>query len=248
LSTWVQWSHLLTTTTYLPFDLAESSRNSYNMAANAPSSGLMPVRYIRATKTAHPTGNPDFAVEQSMPGVVPEEECDPFLMCDEFGPMRSSGAYGNDTDAGFDVPWHPHHGMEILSYIVEGVGRHADSMGNRETYQSPGFQWMSVGSGIEHAEGGGTPAGQNTHGFQLWLRMPVANMEDAPRYGTVEPGAIPVAETGSSAGSLVRVIAGSFGGQTGPAQFAVTAQILDVVLAPGDTFDYVCPKECDNVM
>ena len=113
------------------------------MAANAPSSGLMPVRYIRATKTAHPTGNPDFAVEQSMPGVVPEEECDPFLMCDEFGPMRSSGAYGNDTDAGFDVPWHPHHGMDILSYMVEGCGRHADSMGNRETFKSPGFQWMS---------------------------------------------------------------------------------------------------------
>ena len=77
---------------------------------------------------------------------------------------------------------------------------------------------------------------------------PICRSRSRHRRGTVEPGAIPVAETGSSAGSLVRVIAGSFGGQTGPAQFAVTAQILDVVLAPGDTFDYVCPKECDNVM
>lgn len=206
----------------------------------------MAVRYIRDTKTAHPTGNPDFAVQQSMPGVVPEEECDPFLMCDEFGPVRSTGAYGNDTDEGFGVPWHPHHGMEILSYIVEGVGRHADSMGNRETYASPGFQWMSVGSGIEHAEGGGTPAGQNTHGFQLWLRMPVANMEDAPRYGTVEPDAIPTVDLGGS--SLARVIAGSFRGADGPAKFAVTSQILDVQLDAGATFSYVCPPSCDNVM
>jgi redox-sensitive bicupin YhaK (pirin superfamily) len=53
-------------------------------------------------------------------------------------------------------------------------------MGNRETFDSPGFQWMSVGSGIEHAEGGGTPAGQRTHGFQIWLKMPRARMDDDP--------------------------------------------------------------------
>ncbi|KAH8060468.1 quercetin 2,3-dioxygenase [Aureococcus anophagefferens] len=66
--------------------------------------------------------------------------------------------------------------MDILSYIVEGCGRHADSLGNREVYASPGFQWMSVGSGVEHAEGGGTPAGERTHGFQIWLKMPRAKM------------------------------------------------------------------------
>merc|ERR1719277_1258451 len=169
---------------------------------------MMPVRYIRDAKTAHPTGDPSFEVKQCFPAAVPEDEADPFLMCDEFGPMPSKRAYGNDSDEGFDVGWHPHHGMDILSYIVEGRGRHADSMGNRETWDSPGFQWLSVGSGIEHAEGGGTPIGQNTHGFQIWLRMPTANMEDDPRYGVVNPPEIPAVPLDDG---LVRVIAGSLG-------------------------------------
>lgn len=206
---------------------------------------MMPVRYIRDAKTAHPTGDPSFEVKQCMPAAVPEDEADPFLMCDEFGPTLSKGAHGNDSDQGFDVGWHPHHGMDILSYIVEGKGRHADSMGNRETFDSPGFQWLSVGSGIEHAEGGGTPAGERTHGFQMWLRMPVARMEDDPRYGTVEPADIPVAKFQRG---QARVIAGSLGSIEGPAKFAVTVQILDVELEPGAEWAYSCPDEMDNVI
>ena len=115
---------------------------------------LMTVRYVRNANRATPTGDPSFVVQQSMPGPVSEEEADPFLMCDEFGPTVSQGAHGTDSDSGFTVPWHPHHGMEILSYMISGRGRHADSLGNREVFRSPGFQWLSVGSGIEHAEGG----------------------------------------------------------------------------------------------
>jgi len=205
----------------------------------------MPVRFVKDAKTAHPTGDPSFAVKQCMPGAVTENDSDPFLMCDEFGPTPSKGAYGNDTDEGFDVGWHPHHGMDILSYIVEGTGRHADSMGNRETFEGPGFQWMSVGSGIEHAEGGGTPKGQNTHGFQIWLRMPLGNMEDDPRYGTVNPSDIPTIKLDKG---LVRVIAGTLGETIGPAKFAVTVQILDVELAPGEDWSYTCPENMDNVI
>lgn len=206
---------------------------------------MMRVRYIRDAKTAHPTGDPSFAVKQCMPGAVGEDESDPFLMCDEFGPTPSQGAHSNDSDEGFDVGWHPHHGMDILSYIVEGRGRHADSMGNRETWDSPGFQWLSVGSGIEHAEGGGTPIGQNTHGFQIWLRMPTANMEDDPRYGVVNPPEIPAVPLDDG---LVRVIAGSLGDVEGPAKFAVTVQILDVELSPGAEWTYSCPGNMDNAM
>jgi redox-sensitive bicupin YhaK (pirin superfamily) len=118
-------------------------------------------------------------------------------------------------------------------------------MGNRETFNSPGFQWMSVGSGIEHAEGGGTPKGQRTHGFQIWLRMPSAMMDEAPRYGTVQPGEIP---TVTLDGGCVRVIAGPLGGVVGPAKFAVQIQILDVELEPGTEFSYTCPDGMDNVM
>lgn len=107
------------------------------------------------------------------------------------------------------------------------------------------LQWMSVGSGIEHAEGGGTPKGQRTHGFQIWLKMPKSNMEDAPRYGTVQPDEIPTVPV---RGGVVRVIAGSLGETPGPAKFAVTVQILDVELKAGGVFDYERPANMDNVM
>jgi redox-sensitive bicupin YhaK (pirin superfamily) len=135
--------------------------------------------------------------------------------------------------------------MDILSYMVEGCGRHADSMGNRETFASPGFQWMSVGSGIEHAEGGGTPRGQRTHGFQIWLRMPKSRMGDAPRYGTVQPEEIPTVQLPAG---QVRVIAGELDGTAGPAKFAVTVQILDVELQPNGEFTYERPANMDNVV
>ena len=82
---------------------------SVDAGADAADDGmaLMPVRYVKDAQTAYPTGDPNFAVKQSFPSVVGERESDPFLMCDEFGPTVSRRAYGNDTDAGFDVPWHP---------------------------------------------------------------------------------------------------------------------------------------------
>jgi len=207
----------------------------------------MPVRYVRSAQRATPTGDPNFVVQQSMPGAVPENESDPFLMCDEFGPKTSRGAHGTDSDSGFEVAWHPHHGMDILSYFVAGNGRHADSLGNREIFRSPGFQWLSVGSGIEHAEGGGTPEGELEHGFQIWLRMPTAKMRDAPRYGTVEPEKQVVVPL-DAAGSVARVIAGPFRDAAGPAEFAVAVQMLDVELKPNVEFAYERPEHMDNVM
>lgn len=206
---------------------------------------LMRIVALRPARTAHPTGDPNFAVQQCMPGAFEESESDPFLMCDEFGPTVSQGAYDNNSDEGFDVAWHPHHGMDILSYIIEGKGRHADSLGNRETFDGPGFQWLSVGSGIEHAEGGGTPKGERTHGFQIWLKMPKANMEDDPRYGIVNPSEIPTVVLDKG---LVRVVSGSVGDVRGPARFAVTVQILDVELEPGADWVYECPSDMDNVI
>jgi redox-sensitive bicupin YhaK (pirin superfamily) len=84
-------------------------------------------------------------------GAFTTEETDPFLMCDFFGPARMAKASNADD---FPIGWHPHRGMDIATYMKTGVGRHADSMGNRGTFTTPGMQWISVGSGIEHAEGG----------------------------------------------------------------------------------------------
>ncbi len=102
----------------------------------------MKVVAVRKSQVTHPTGDPNFSVMQAFPAGFTAQESDPFLMCDAFGPTVSTGIV-EDPDK-FPVQWHPHRGMDILTYLVEGVGRHADSLGNRGEYASPGMQWISV--------------------------------------------------------------------------------------------------------
>ena len=102
----------------------------------------MKVVAVRKAEVNHPTGDPNFSVMQAFPAGFTAQESDPFLMCDAFGPTVSTGII-EDPDR-FPVQWHPHRGMDILTYLVEGVGRHADSLGNRGEYASPGMQWISV--------------------------------------------------------------------------------------------------------
>ena len=187
----------------------------------------MPILRVGKTKKVFPTGNPNFAVMQSFPSAVSAEEADPFLMCDHFGPTLSHGIE-EDPDS-FPVGWHPHRGMDVLTYITEGVGRHADSLGNRETFASPGMQWISVGSGVEHAEGGGTPAGQTTEGFQIWVNVPSEKKMYDPRYGTEPPENIPTFRGDAVFG---RVLAGTVGDVTGPFRTVQPVQILDLSLSP----------------
>jgi redox-sensitive bicupin YhaK (pirin superfamily) len=108
------------------------------------------------------------------------------------------------------------------------VGRHADSLGNRGTYSTPGMQWMSVGSGVEHAEAGGTPAGHNTTGFQLWVNVPSARKMEPPRYGTVPDHDMPVVRT---QGVHARILAGQVGDHVGPFVSVQPLQIVDFELA-----------------
>jgi quercetin 2,3-dioxygenase len=102
----------------------------------------MPILASRPAQIAHPTGDPNFSVMQPFPSAFPAEESDPFLMCDFFGPTPSEGVI-LDPDR-FPIGWHPHRGMDILTYMIEGIGRHADSLGNRADFSSPGMQWISV--------------------------------------------------------------------------------------------------------
>ena len=98
----------------------------------------MAVIAVKKAQKAYPTGNPKFCVMQPFPAAFSAEEADPFLMCDRFGPAISSGS-ATDPDE-FPVAWHPHRGMDICTYLTAGLGRHADSLGNRSTYESPGMQ------------------------------------------------------------------------------------------------------------
>lgn len=188
---------------------------------------MLRVLAVRAAQITHPTGDPSFSVLQAFPAAFSAEEASPFLMCDHFGPTPSTGLLPEDA---FLVPWHPHRGQDLLTYIVAGSGRHADSMGNRAVFAAPGVQCLSAGSGIEHAEGGGTPRGELEEGFQLWVNVPSARKLDAPRYGTHGESELPVVPLG--VGATARVLAGELLGARGP--FATLANILiaDVTLGP----------------
>lgn len=146
----------------------------------------------------------------------------------------------------FPIDWHPHRGQDLCSYMIEGVGRHADSMGNRESFASPGMQWCSAGSGIEHAEGGATPRGAAQTGFQLWLNVPSARKMDAPRYGTVGPSELPLLPL--AGGVTARVVSGPLGAAVGPFLTVQPLQIIDYVLPPGASLEHVVPPALDNAM
>jgi quercetin 2,3-dioxygenase len=125
---------------------------------------------------------------------------DPFLLLDFFGSDNP-----DDYKEGF--PWHPHRGIETITYMVEGEVEHADSIGNKGVISSGGVQWMTAGSGIIHQEMPRPYPGM-MRGFQLWVNIPKADKMKAPRYQEFSADKIPVADAGSNIS--VKVIAGEF--------------------------------------
>jgi quercetin 2,3-dioxygenase len=199
---------------------------------------------VRKTRKVTPTGDPKFVVAQAFPAAFSAEEADPFLMLDHFGPVPSKGVVA-DEDA-FPVDWHPHRGQSVVTYMRRGVGRHADSLGTRETFASPGMQYCEVGSGIEHAEGGGTPAGEIDEGFQVWINMASADKMNDPVYGTHGPDELPVVPVGE--GATARVLAGTVGGARGPYRGKVDIAWADLTLAPGATARLELDASHDNAL
>jgi len=152
-------------------------------------------------------------------------EFDPFLLLDDF---RTD--VPEDYLAGF--PWHPHRGIETITYVLAGTVDHGDSMGNHGTIGCGDVQWMTAGSGIIHQE---MPKGDTTgrmHGFQLWANLPSAQKMTAPRYQEVKTGEIP--EVTDDDGTHVRIVCGEFWGTKGPVEGIATDPIyLDVSVPPG---------------
>jgi redox-sensitive bicupin YhaK (pirin superfamily) len=150
---------------------------------------------------------------------------DPFLLLDDF-----RNDVPEDYLAGF--PWHPHRGIETITYVLAGTVEHGDSMGNRGAIAAGDVQWMTAGSGIIHQEmPKGDPTGR-MHGFQLWANLPSSLKMTAPRYQEVKTGEIP--EITDDDGTHVRVVCGSFWGKKGPVDgIAADPVYLDVSVAPG---------------
>ena len=152
-------------------------------------------------------------------------EFDPFLLFDDF---RSDNP--QDYLAGF--PWHPHRGIETITYVLAGTVNHADSLGNSGTLGAGDVQWMTAGSGILHQEMPKGDAQGRMHGFQLWANLPASLKMTEPRYQDISSGGIP--EVTDDDGTRTRVICGSFGGKTGPVDgIAAYPRYLDVRVPPG---------------
>src|SRR5262249_49221197 len=150
---------------------------------------------------------------------------DPFLLLDDF-----RNDVPQDYLAGF--PWHPHRGIETITYVLAGSVEHGDSLGNHGVIAAGDVQWMTAGSGIIHQE---MPTGDHMgrmHGFQLWANLPAALKMTRPRYQEVKAPDVPV--VADDDGRQVRLICGHFWGMTGPVEgIAAVPTYLDVSVPPG---------------
>jgi len=152
-------------------------------------------------------------------------EFDPFLLLDDFRNDRP-----DDYRAGF--PWHPHRGIETITYVLAGTVDHGDSLGNQGTLGSGDVQWMTAGSGIMHQEMPQGDAQGRMHGFQLWANLPSSLKMTAPRYQDIKAAEIP--EIVDDDGTRVRVVCGDFWGRRGPVEgVAADPRYLDIFVPPG---------------
>ena len=163
---------------------------------------------------------------------------DPFLLLDDFR-ATNPGQYL----AGF--PWHPHRGIETITYILSGKIEHGDSLGNEGVIDPGDVQWMTAGSGIIHQE---MPKGDiNGHmgGFQLWANLPASHKMMEPRYRDVKSEQIP--EVSTADGVKIKVISGQVDGTEGPVQDIVTKPVYLDVSVPAGT-EYIHPTNAGHTV
>src|SRR5437588_10120539 len=185
----------------------------------------MSVRPIKRTVQARPTLEGAGVKLRRAFGFGNTDDFDPFLLFDDF---RNENP--DDYLAGF--PWHPHRGIETITYVLAGTVAHGDSLGNRGNLGAGDVQWMTAGSGILHQE---MPKGDDrgrTQGFQLGANLPSALKMTDPRYQDIPSSAIP--DVTDDDGTRVRVICGEFWGKKGPVEgVAADPNYLDISVPPG---------------
>ncbi len=189
----------------------------------------MTARSVRLVHKSEPTTEGAGVHLRRAFGFGNERLFDPFLMMDDFRGDRPA-----QYSAGF--PWHPHRGIETITYMLEGECDHADSLGNEGTICAGDVQWMTAGSGIIHQEMPRGTAEGRMGGFQLWANLPASHKMRDPRYQGVEASQIPVVSTDSA---TVRVIAGRVGEVVGPVEdVTVEPEYLDVTLEPNASWTH----------
>jgi len=196
----------------------------------------MSIRPIREIIESQPTIEGAGVKLRRAFGFGATDKFDPFLLFDDF-----RNEHPADFLAGF--PWHPHRGIETITYVLAGSVKHGDSLGNQGTLGAGDVQWMTAGSGILHQEmPQGDPAGR-MHGFQLWANLPASLKMTAPRYQDVAAKDVP--EIVDDDGTTVRVVVGDFWGRKGPVEgVAADPRYLDVFVPAG--VKKRLPVETDN--
>jgi quercetin 2,3-dioxygenase len=155
---------------------------------------------------------------------------DPFLLLDDF---RSDNP--DHYLKGF--PWHPHRGIETITYVLNGDVEHGDSLGNKGIISSGDVQWMTAGSGIVHQEMPKGDSDRRMMGFQLWANLPAAEKMMAPRYRDIKAADIPVVHLDQ--GVKIKIICGCLGETAGPVHDIVTdPEYMDIMVPPHSIYDH----------
>jgi redox-sensitive bicupin YhaK (pirin superfamily) len=185
----------------------------------------MSIRSVKTLSQATPTIEGAGVRLRRAFGFGETRDFDPFLLLDDFRNDRPE-----DYRAGF--PWHPHRGIETITYVLAGSVEHGDSLGNQGSLGGGDVQWMTAGRGIIHQEMPRGDAEGRMHGFQLWANLPSSLKMTAPRYQDVHAADIP--EVVDDDGTRARVICGSFWGVNGPVDgIAAEPRYVDVSVPPG---------------
>ena len=185
----------------------------------------MSIRPVKSISQSRPTLEGAGVHLRRAFGFGDTKEFDPFLLLDDF---RNDNP--DEYAAGF--PWHPHRGIETITYVLAGEVDHGDSLGNRGVLGAGDVQWMTAGSGIMHQEMPRGDAQGRMHGFQLWANLPRALKMTRPRYQDIKAKDIP--EITDDDGTKVRVITGDFWGKKGPVEgVAADPRYLDISVPPG---------------
>lgn len=184
----------------------------------------MSIRPVRQVIESQPTMEGAGVKLRRAFGFGKSEDFDPFLLFDDFRNEQPG-----DYLAGF--PWHPHRGIETITYVLTGTVEHGDSLGNRGALGAGDVQWMTAGSGIMHQEMPRGDAQGRMHGFQLWANLPSSLKMTTPRYQDIASQHIP--EVVEDDGTSVRVVCGDFWGQRGPVDgIAADPYYLDIRVPP----------------
>jgi len=185
----------------------------------------MSLRAVRQLLETKPTIEGAGVKLQRAFGFGKTAEFDPFLLLDDFRNENPA-----DYLAGF--PWHPHRGIETITYVLAGEVAHGDSLGNKGRMTAGDVQWMTAGSGILHQEMPKGDANGRMHGFQLWANLPAALKMTDPRYQDIPSAQIP--EVTEDDGTRARIICGEFWGQKGPVEgVAADPSYVDISVPPG---------------